>query len=381
MRDVRLGDDIDDFCVRCKRVMNHAVVSVINAEPAKVRCRTCHSDHDYRREQPPPPKVDPRKAALFNEVLKKVDPTAVPVDGAAIDPVLDVDDPADGVDGVDAADGAPPFDADPPEEGMAEAAVADEAPRRSKGTAEIAQFWYWFFAGPALLLAALSLRGERKRADYTGERLAEDSTYLPPVTVIVPVKGHDDGLRENIAALASLDYPDYELIIAAREAADIPAGVLPRHAKIVLAHGQEPSSEKVQNLQAAVRAARKRSEVFAFADSDGRVTKRWLRALTAPLAEPGVGASTGVSMVCARAADVLDARPQRVGCGVVRPARAGRQSLRVGRRHGDPQRDVLRGAHSRVLGQDHQRRLRAFARRPRCGPDDRVCSGRTHAEP
>jgi hypothetical protein len=79
MREVRLGDDIDDYCVRCKRVMNHAVVSVINAEPAKVRCRTCHSDHDYRREQPPPPKVDPRKQALFNEVLKTVDPDATPV--------------------------------------------------------------------------------------------------------------------------------------------------------------------------------------------------------------------------------------------------------------------------------------------------------------
>src|ERR1044071_2026209 len=74
MREVRLGDDIDDFCVRCKRVMNHDVVSVLNGGPAKVRCRTCHSDHDYRHEQPPPPKVDARKAALFNEVLKKVDP-------------------------------------------------------------------------------------------------------------------------------------------------------------------------------------------------------------------------------------------------------------------------------------------------------------------
>jgi hypothetical protein len=75
MRDIRLGDDIDDYCVRCKRVMNHNVVSVLNAKPAKVRCRTCHSDHDYRNEQAPPPKVDPRKAALFNEVLKKVNPT------------------------------------------------------------------------------------------------------------------------------------------------------------------------------------------------------------------------------------------------------------------------------------------------------------------
>ena len=74
MREVRLGDDIDDYCVRCKRIMNHAVVSVVNAAPAKVRCRTCHSDHDYRHEQAPPPKTDLRKQALFDEVLKKVDP-------------------------------------------------------------------------------------------------------------------------------------------------------------------------------------------------------------------------------------------------------------------------------------------------------------------
>lgn len=75
MPEYRLGDIIDDFCVRCKRIMNHAVVSVLNSEPAKVRCRTCHSDHDYRHEQAPP-KVDTRKQALFNEVLKKVDPGA-----------------------------------------------------------------------------------------------------------------------------------------------------------------------------------------------------------------------------------------------------------------------------------------------------------------
>jgi hypothetical protein len=76
MRDYRLGDDIDDYCVRCKRIMNHSVVSVVNREPAKVRCRICHSDHDYRHEQAPPPKVDLRKAALFNEVLKTLSPEA-----------------------------------------------------------------------------------------------------------------------------------------------------------------------------------------------------------------------------------------------------------------------------------------------------------------
>jgi hypothetical protein len=89
MREVRLGDDIDDYCVRCKRVMNHAVVSVMNAEPAKVRCRTCHSDHDFRHEQAPPPKVDARKAALFNEVLKKVNPEDGAATAEAVDPETD----------------------------------------------------------------------------------------------------------------------------------------------------------------------------------------------------------------------------------------------------------------------------------------------------
>lgn len=87
MRAARLGDDIDDFCVKCKRIMNHSVVSILNDEPAKVRCRTCYSDHDYRHEQAPPPKVDSRKAALFNQVLETVNvpsaPVAAPADGMA----------------------------------------------------------------------------------------------------------------------------------------------------------------------------------------------------------------------------------------------------------------------------------------------------------
>jgi hypothetical protein len=83
MPEVRLGDVIDDYCVKCKRVMNHSVVSMLNREPAKVRCRTCYNDHDYRHEQAPPPKVDPRKAALFSQVFAKL---PQPPDPPAADP-------------------------------------------------------------------------------------------------------------------------------------------------------------------------------------------------------------------------------------------------------------------------------------------------------
>ena len=40
MSDLRLGDVIDDFCVKCKRLTNHAIVSIVDEQAAKVRCRT-----------------------------------------------------------------------------------------------------------------------------------------------------------------------------------------------------------------------------------------------------------------------------------------------------------------------------------------------------
>jgi hypothetical protein len=76
MSEFRLGDEIDDYCVKCRRITNHSIVSLMNDEPAKVRCRTCYNEHDYRREQAPP-KKDPKKEALFKEVLSTIDPAAV----------------------------------------------------------------------------------------------------------------------------------------------------------------------------------------------------------------------------------------------------------------------------------------------------------------
>ncbi|MBV8570393.1 MAG: hypothetical protein JO319_07260 [Acidobacteriaceae bacterium] len=59
---MRLGDVIDDHCVKCRRVTNHSIVSLVNGEAAKVRCRTCYHDHDYRHEQAPPSKKELKKA-------------------------------------------------------------------------------------------------------------------------------------------------------------------------------------------------------------------------------------------------------------------------------------------------------------------------------
>ena len=66
----RLGDEIDDYCIKCKRITNHAIVSLMGSEAAKVRCRSCYNDHDYRREIAPPTKKELKKLADAEALAK-----------------------------------------------------------------------------------------------------------------------------------------------------------------------------------------------------------------------------------------------------------------------------------------------------------------------
>lgn len=75
MAEFRLGDDIDDYCVKCRRITNHSIVSLLGSQPAKMRCRTCYHEHDFRNGEPPP-KKETKKEALFRQVLASVDPAA-----------------------------------------------------------------------------------------------------------------------------------------------------------------------------------------------------------------------------------------------------------------------------------------------------------------
>ena len=76
MSEFRLGDVIDDHCIKCRRITNHSIVSIVALTPAKVRCRTCYHDHDFRNGEAPPSKKDLKKAELFKEVLAAAVPGA-----------------------------------------------------------------------------------------------------------------------------------------------------------------------------------------------------------------------------------------------------------------------------------------------------------------
>lgn len=83
MDEQRLGDVIDDHCIKCRRITNHSIVSLVDGGAAKVRCRTCYHDHDYRHEQAPPSKKE----------LKKAEAEAQAALAAANDGVVGVSEP------------------------------------------------------------------------------------------------------------------------------------------------------------------------------------------------------------------------------------------------------------------------------------------------
>ncbi|MGH9432937.1 MAG: hypothetical protein ACRD3T_15485 [Terriglobia bacterium] len=66
----RLGDLIDDYCPRCKLLLNHAIASMVEGNVAKVICQTCLSEHPFRRGQGGKKKTDSR-ATLFDQVMSK----------------------------------------------------------------------------------------------------------------------------------------------------------------------------------------------------------------------------------------------------------------------------------------------------------------------
>jgi hypothetical protein len=77
MADQRLGDLIDDYCPRCKLLLNHAVASIMEDQVVKVICKTCYTEHAYRHGEGGKKKT-PAGVTLFQQVLANAAPSEEP---------------------------------------------------------------------------------------------------------------------------------------------------------------------------------------------------------------------------------------------------------------------------------------------------------------
>jgi ceramide glucosyltransferase len=120
-----------------------------------------------------------------------------------------------------------------------------------------------------------------------------------PVTILKPLCGAEPGLDASLRSFCDQDYAgQVQIVFGVQHPADPALAVLeglkrdyPRlDLTVVVDSTGHGASAKVSNLINMMRAAR--HDWLVLADSDVRVPPRYLTAVTAPLADPGVGIVT-----------------------------------------------------------------------------------------
>lgn len=68
-RQLRLGDILDDYCPRERRVTNHAIVAMVGEDVKQTRCTTCDSEHEFKHAKVPRQRrKNEAPAALYAQV-------------------------------------------------------------------------------------------------------------------------------------------------------------------------------------------------------------------------------------------------------------------------------------------------------------------------
>nr|WP_276604829.1 glycosyltransferase [Nannocystis sp. RBIL2] len=117
----------------------------------------------------------------------------------------------------------------------------------------------------------------------------------PPISILRPVRGLDDGLRDNLAALAAQDYPQFEILVGAEDPDDPALSVaaqvrrdFPRTPIRIVAGGPAIGhNPKVNNLAQLLPLAN--HPYFLVSDSNVRPDPGYLAALADELADARVG--------------------------------------------------------------------------------------------
>lgn len=68
-RRLRLGDVLDDYCPREKRLTNHVIVALVEDEVRQTRCTTCDTEHPFKHGRVP---VRRKKADASDVLYKQV---------------------------------------------------------------------------------------------------------------------------------------------------------------------------------------------------------------------------------------------------------------------------------------------------------------------
>jgi len=143
------------------------------------------------------------------------------------------------------------------------------------------------------LAGAVRFLQDKKAADRSVR-----SSYLPPVSILKPLKGTDPEMYESFRSHCLLDYPEYEIVFGVSELDDPAADLVrrlqaefPQRAiQLIVCSRNLGTNRKVSNLAQMLPLAR--FDHLIVNDSDIRVEADYLQRVIAPLADPKTGMVT-----------------------------------------------------------------------------------------
>ena len=154
--------------------------------------------------------------------------------------------------------------------------------------------------------AVLAVVAQRKLAERAKRPQTERfAAYRPTAALIVPFKGVEPALQNNLQSLFTQDYPDYRILLIVEDESDPAYPLLQdaisqhpdRKADIVFAGVAGPNEgQKVHNLLAAIQKLQQDNggeEVWVFADSDAIPGPHWMGELVGPLWQERTAVTTG----------------------------------------------------------------------------------------
>jgi len=160
--------------------------------------------------------------------------------------------------------------------------------------------FYLVIATGLLLISFKSLKGGFSFLTHFKNAIREKapSESSPHVSVFIPVRGVDEGLKENINAIVNQNYPSFDVTVICDDMQDSALEELSeliesKRLQLKITERVPTQSGKISKLIGAVSSLSEDTEVIVFADSDARPGTQWLRSLVDALEEEGIGASTG----------------------------------------------------------------------------------------
>ena len=147
-----------------------------------------------------------------------------------------------------------------------------------------------------VLVAARQFRKAGHSETTKIKRVAE--SLLPPVTIFKPVHGLEPRLAQNLESFFQQDYPQFEIVIGARDpenpAARVAEEVRRRYpqvkSRMIFSGPPTWPNAKVFSLDKMISSSH--NDHFVISDSDIRVNPGFLRSVIPPLLDPKIGLVT-----------------------------------------------------------------------------------------